>query len=409
MSAGGGGGVLTRIREYSLPLIVGVFAALGLANYDYELYHHIVDADLGLLLGGSTWKIFGHAVTPHFLINDIFMVFFFGVAAKEITDAVLPGGALNPMRKAINPLLGTIGGVVGPAGLYLALSYSMVSDPAEQAAVANGWGVPTATDIALAWLVARLIFGPTHSAVSFLLLLAIADDAIGLGIIAVFYPSPEFPPAPMHLVWTLGAMILAFGLRKRGVVSWWPYVFIAGAISWAGLINAHLHPALALVFIVPFMPSGRRQAGLIPEDSHPDVDVAVVHTLDNYEHTTKPTVDWGLFFFALANAGVEFGAIGTPTWIVLASLIVGKTVGITLFSYGGTFLGFPLPEGMDLRSLVVAGLIGGLGLTVALFVCGEAFTDPALLGMAKMGALLSGSVFGIAIVVARLLGIRPQR
>ena len=247
------------ITEYSLPLITGVFAALVFANVDSHAFHGFVDYHIG------GWMLMGHPVTPHFLVNDVFMVFFFGIAAKEITDALLPGGALNPMTKAINPLLGTLGGIVGPAGLYLALSYTLISDPEQQAAVANGWGVPTATDIALAWLVARLIFGPRHPAVSFLLLLAIADDAIGLGIIAIFYPDPNFPVHPISLVWTAGGMLAAFGLRRADVRAWIPYVILGGGLSWYGLISAHLHPALALVFIVPFMPPARPDEGLIRE------------------------------------------------------------------------------------------------------------------------------------------------
>ncbi|MFT7621466.1 MAG: NhaA family Na+:H+ antiporter, partial [Myxococcota bacterium] len=116
-----------------------------------------------------------------------------GVAAQEITESVLPGGDLNPPSKAINPLFATIGGVVGPVGVYLALTWSAYGGTAEYSAVANGWGIPTATDIALAWLVARIVFGGSHPAVNYLLLLAVADDAIGLGIIAVFYPDPAHP------------------------------------------------------------------------------------------------------------------------------------------------------------------------------------------------------------------------
>src|SRR5699024_1541828 len=118
-------------------------------------------------------------VTPHWLVNDIFMVFFFGIAAVEIVEAMLPGGALNPPSKAVNPLFGTLGGVLGPVAVYFALSYMIGGDQTE--AINKGWGIPTATDIALAWLVARVVFGESHPAVNFLLLLAVADDAIGLG------------------------------------------------------------------------------------------------------------------------------------------------------------------------------------------------------------------------------------
>lgn len=382
--AHGGGGITATIREYSLPLIVGVFAALAAANIDPHLYHEIIDFHIGGLF------VFGHAVTPHFLANDIFMVFFFGVAMYEITEAILPGGALNPPSRAVNPLLGTLGGVVGPVGVFFALTYLFFAGEPDFAAVANGWGIPTATDIALAWLCARLVFGGKHPAVNFLLLLAVADDAIGLGIIAVFYPDPANPVAPMMLLYTVAAMVLAFSLRKARVQAWWPYILIAGGLSWYGLLSAHLHPALALVFVVPFLPFEREGPS----------------TLQRFEHAVKPSVDWGLFFFAFTNAGAEFSSIGTLTWIILASLVVGKTLGITLFSAVGVKIGFPLPSGMDMRVLATAGLVAGLGLTVALFVAGEAYVDPVMRAEAKMGAVFSGLVFITAIVVGRLLRIR---
>ena len=121
-----------------------------------------------------------HDVNLHFLINDIFMVFFFGIAAKEITESALPGGSLNPLKKAVNPLIATIGGVVGPVGVFFAFmfaarrmglsGYDDLSGK-EWAAHLKGWGIPTATDIALAWLVARAVFGKGHPAINFLLLL----------------------------------------------------------------------------------------------------------------------------------------------------------------------------------------------------------------------------------------------
>ena len=83
-----------------------------------------------------------------------------------------------------------------------------------------GWGVPTATDIALVWLVARSVFGATHPAFNFLLLHAVADNAIGLGIIAIFYGEPEHPANPLFLLFVLLGMTVAFGLRKRDVQSW---------------------------------------------------------------------------------------------------------------------------------------------------------------------------------------------
>lgn len=395
-------GILGKIQEYSIPLIVGVFAALWAANSFPETYEQIVN---GALMGGS---ILGHEITLGFLINDIFMVFFFGIAAKEITDAILPGGSLNPPSKAINPLLGTLGGVLGPVGMFFLLVHLFYDGAENYAAVANGWGVPTATDIALAWLLARLVFGAKHPAVNFLLLLAVADDAIGLGIIAVAYPDPAHPVAPIMMLFILGGMLVALVLRMRSVQNWVPYIVLGGGLSWFGLITAHLHPALALVFIVPFLPAKRAHMGLVTEEEDIRATATMHHEsspLEAFEHFFKSFVDWGLFLFAFSNAGVAFANMGGLTWAIFLALLVGKTVGIFGMSWIGARLGFPLPTGMDGKSLAVAGLVAGLGLTVALFVAGEAYPDAALRGEAKMGALFSGGIFAIALVVGRVLRI----
>ena len=268
----------------------------------------------------------------------------------------------------------------------------------------RGWGIPTATDIALAWLVARAVFGPGHPAINFLLLLAVADDAIGLVIIAVFYGDPTNPTRPIFLLLVVLGMAVAFGLRKARVKSWLPYVFVGGPIAWSGLVLAHLHPALALVFIVPFLPGPRRDTGMFVEEEGADAR----STLHSFEHQLKLLVDLGLFFFAFGNAGVEFAGIGPMTWIILASLVIGKTTGITLFGLTAHKLGFPLPDRMGLKQLVMAGVVAALGLTVALFVAGAAFgkIDPGLEGQAKMGALFTGLVGPIAVVLGRLVGVR---
>ncbi|MCB9533314.1 MAG: Na+/H+ antiporter NhaA [Myxococcales bacterium] len=356
--------------------------------------------------------LFGHHLNLHFLINDIFMLFFFGVAAKEITESVLPGGALNPPSKAVNPLMATLGGVVGPVLVYFALSTLLFHDPVARAGVYKGWGIPTATDIALAWLVARVVFGGTHPAVNFLLLLAIADDAIGLVIIAVFYPNPYHPPAPIFLLLVLAGMAVAYGLRRAGVRNWVPYIAIGGLLSWLGLLNASLHPALALVPIVPFLPGPKRDAGLFVEQSDEDgdslPDPAENHSaLQEFEHALKIWVDFGLFFFGLANAGVELAGVGMVTWIVLASLIVGKMAGVTTMAAIANVVGFKYPTGMTIRHIVVAGMVAGLGLTVALFVAGEAFPGHSpYQAPAKMGALLSIVGGLIAFVAGRALNVK---
>jgi NhaA family Na+:H+ antiporter len=407
-------GFLNILQEFSIPLIGGVIVALLAANFAPEWYEHAIH-----------WKPFGdvellgHEVTLHFLVNDLFMVFFFGIAAKEITESCLPGGALNPPAKAVNPLLATLGGVVGPVGVFflgLWLCFQTgVYDPAvdDWEGLQRGWGVPTATDIALAWLVARSVFGKGHPAINFLLLLAVADDAIGLGIIAIFYGDPVDPARPEFLLLVGAAMGIAYGLRRMGVKHWVPYIAVAGPLAWLGLILAHLHPALALVTVVPFLPAPARDTGLFVDEDEVDrmgdelAEVLDVEhsALHMFEHRLKFFVDFGLFFFAFANAGVALTSIGPMTWLILGSLVIGKTIGITSLGWLAIRLGFPLPDRMGMRELVMAAYVAALGLTVALFVAGAAFQDPQLLGEGKMGALFSGFVGLSAIGIGRMLGM----
>lgn len=377
---------INLLREFSVPLIAGVVVAVLWANLDPAGYAYF---DHNHFFGPFSF---------HFVTNELFMVFFFGIAAVEITQSCLPGGDLNPPRKAINPLLATLGGVLGPVAVYFLLN-GLFGAPT----FTSGWGIPTATDIALAWLAARLVFGDGHPAISFLLLLAIADDAIGLAIIAIFYPDPSVPAEPLWLLLTVAGMGVAWILRNAKVKSYWPYLLLAGVPSWFGLHEAHLHPALALVFIVPFFPHGSRESKHLFEEDPSDRS-----TLSRFEHDWKIIVDFGLFMFGLANAGVAFSGVGTATWLVFLSLLTGKTIGIFSFGFFGKKLGFPLPDGMKKRDLMVAGVIAGIGFTVALFVAGEAFTDPEVQGAAKMGAMFSIAAFPVAIVLARFAGIRKR-
>lgn len=377
---------INLLREFSVPLIAGVVVAVLWANLDPAGYAYF---DHNHFFGPFSF---------HFVTNELFMVFFFGIAAVEITQSCLPGGDLNPPRKAINPLLATLGGVLGPVAVYFLLNW-LFGAPT----FTNGWGIPTATDIALAWLAARLVFGDGHPAISFLLLLAIADDAIGLAIIAIFYPDPSVPAEPLWLLLTMAGMGVAWILRSAKVKSYWPYLLLAGVPSWFGLHEAHLHPALALVFIVPFFPHRYRESRHLFEEDPSDRS-----TLSRFEHDWKIIVDFGLFMFGLANAGVAFSGVGTATWLVFLSLLTGKTIGIFSFGFLGKKLGFPLPDGMKKRDLMMAGVIAGIGFTVALFVAGEAFTDPEVQGAAKMGAMFSIAAFPVAIVLARLAGIRKR-
>ncbi|NMA14530.1 MAG: Na+/H+ antiporter NhaA, partial [Clostridia bacterium] len=174
-----------------------------------------------------------------------------------------------------------------------------------------------------------------------------------------------------------------------------------GVLSWYGLYSAHLHVALALVPIIPFLPVDQRETAHIFE-----ADIHEHSTLTRFEHDWRIFIDFGLFFFGLSNAGVQFSEFGVPTWLVFCALLFGKTIGITLLGILARLMGFPLPNDMGLKELFTAGIVAAVGLTVALFMATAAFVDLNIQGAAKMGALLSALIAVIAVAFGRVLHIK---
>lgn len=419
--------------EYSVLLIIGALIALVWANTDPHSYHHLVEYPLlfndWVGVDYSYWKkLYGEGydkfspdgatkvLSFHYFVNDILMAFFFAIAAKEVWEAViLKNGSLRG-KKAATPLIATAGGMLGPIAVYLGLAWLL--GPAKFGEVANGWAIPTATDIAFSYLVGRLVFGAAHPAVRFLLLLAIADDAAGLIILAVFYPSGDL--APEWLLLSLGAAIGVFVLFNwlprrmdrgkqhrptstwiRSKLSYWPYLG-AAALSWYGFAESGLHPALGLLPIVPTMPHADRAFGIFA-----DAEKHLTDILNKAEHVLKQPVEMVLFLFGLLNAGVEFSAISEPTWLVLAGLIIGKPLGVLLMGIlGAHILRFGLPEGMRTVDLFVIGCVSAIGFTVSLFVASVAFDPGPIQDAAKMGALLSFGAAILSLVVGKMTRVQ---
>jgi NhaA family Na+:H+ antiporter len=410
--------VWNYISAYSLLLIAGAVVALIWANTDPHSYHALVHFVLidDFIIGEAHAEGGGvqRVLTLHFLVNDVLMAFFFAIAAKEVWEAlILEEGSLRG-RKALTPLIATAGGMIGPITVYLGLAALL----GVYETVSRGWAIPTATDIAFSYLVGRVVFGAGHPAIGFLLLLAIADDAAGLIILAIFYPTGEL--APSWLLLSLAAAVLVFVLFNwlprrldrgdqlrqnstwvRKKLSFWPYA-IAGALSWYGFQEAGIHPALGLLPIVPTVPHADRAFGIFAEAEQYLTDL-----LNRMEHGLKIPVEIVLFFFGLLNAGVEFSAIGAPTWLVLAGLVIGKPVGIFLFGFvAARLMGFGLPQGMRVADLIVVGCVAAIGFTVALFVATVAFEAGPVQDAAKMGALFSFAASILAVLAGRLARVQ---
>jgi NhaA family Na+:H+ antiporter len=364
------------VLDNSLLLLGGTVLAVTWANADLRTYERV-------------------AAPIRFWVNDVGMVFFFALAAKEVFEATLPGGPLASPRRAIAPLSAAVGGMAAPALIYFALAAS--HGPAE---LLRGWAIPCATDIAFSAMVARVVFPAGHPAIPFLLLLAIVDDALGLIILAVFYPSGALS-LPAFVASMSASMLLAWWLHRRRTQSFWPYVLGPGSLSWAALYFGGFHPALAMVPVIPFMPHARRDLGLFDPREPRQAD-----TLNRFEHWWMVPVQFVLLAFGFANAGVPFERLGPGTVYVVTALLLGKPIGILLFSMGARLAGALLPPGLNLRDVLVVGVAASIGFTVSLFFATAAFSEGAALSETKMGALLSFLAAPLAVLLSR--GLRPR-
>ncbi len=387
-------GIIAFLFENSLFLIFGAFAALAWANIDHEGYEHLkhfkifADSAIGTLKPDGT-----RVLDLHYLVNDILMALFFAIAGKEVWEATLPGGPLSNPKRAAVPLVSAVGGMAGPAFLYL--GGASIIGMYDQ--LSNGWAIPCATDIAFSYMVARIIFGAGHPAIPFLLLLAIADDAMGLLILAVFYPQEE-----VQLLWMLLpvlSIIMGLGFRRFRLQSFWWYLLIPGAISWLGFAKAGLHPALGLLPVIPTMPHAHIDKGLFNWS-----ELNATDTLNEFEHWWDKPVEIILMLFGLLNAGVVVSAVAEPTYLILIGLLVGKPIGIWLCAMlVARGFRFGLPDGLSSSNLVVVGFAAGIGFTVALFIATVAFPPGNVQDAAKMGALGSFFAAPLTYIVAKLL------
>ena len=363
------------IVSNSLLLPIGVITALVWANVAPHSYVALADG-------------------ARFIVNDVGMTLFFALAAKEVVEATAPHGALHPFSKAATAIAAAIGGMVVPAAIYVGLVAVM-----DLPQLHRGWAIPTATDIAFSFLVARWLFGRNHPAVPFLLLLAIADDAFGLVVLALFYPVDVFRPVVFAAILAL-ALVLCWMFRRMRVVDFRPYIAVGGAVSWVAFFSGGLHPALALVPIVPFVPHAARDKAMFEEPRVPGHD-----PLSRFEHAVRVPTEVVLFLFGLVNGGVALRQIGAGTWIVVAALVVGKPLGISVATFAGSAFGPRGPSALAPRDVVVIGCAAGIGFTVALFFATAAFSNGDLLDQTKMGALFSLSAVPIAALAAMMLRV----
>lgn len=342
--------------------------------------------------GPESYFGFAHAVS--FAVNDVAMVFFFALITKEVVEATAPGGVLHPWRRALLPVIASIGATMIPAMIYM-----RVVDVLDEPMLAFGWPVSFATDIAVSYFIARITFRPHHPAIPFLLLLAVASNILGFLAVAIWHPTEDVRLGG-GAVMIAAAIGVAYGLRRARIRSFWPYMLAAGSLSWYALFWSGLRPALALVPIVPFLPHAARDPGFFV-DARPNARDA----LSQFELWWRYPVQVALFFFGLVNAGVPLHALEAGTWGLPIAVIFGKPAGILIATGAALGAGLHLPRQVGWRELVVVGFAAAIGFSIGLFFCTALFPPGQLRSETSMGVLLSLAGAPFAVATARLLHV----
>ena len=327
-----------------------------------------------------------------FAVNEIGMAFFLALVAQEAFEATMPGGALHTWRRWTLPMIAAAGGVVGSTLVYfgsLAWDYEPVVTP--------GWPLASAVDIVFAYFIVKSIFR-RHAAVPFLLLLAITTNAIGLVAMAVSASALDLHPSRTILM--LVALGLALLLKRGRVRSFWPYVVICGTLSWWALYLGGVHPSLALIPVVPFLPHAARSARFFEDAPH-----GVHDSPRHFEHVFNYPVQVILFLFGLVNAGVLVRDYGPGTWAVLLSALVGRPLGILVAIALAVSAGWHLPLHLRWRELTVLALAASCAFTFALFFATAIFALGPVLDEIKMGALSTSVGLLLALGTARLFRV----
>ena len=362
--------------EYLLLLPLGAVMALVWANVEPESYYRTVFA-------------------LDFFVIDVAMVLFFGLIMKEVVEATTRGGVLHPWRRAALPLVAALGAALVPAFMLVTLA-PVFGEPL----VAIGWPVTFAIDLAFGYFIAMVIFR-RHPAVPFFLLVALSSTALGFIVLAPAATATQVQPATL-VVLMAAAIGAAALLRRRGTRSFWPYVLIGGGLSWIALLFGGVHPALALVPIVPFLPRASRDPGFLVDAP------AVEHdTLNEFERWCRHPAQVALFLFGLVTGGVLFRSLDSGMAALPVAVFIGKPMGFILGIALARAVGFHLPFHVGWRELTVVAFLTTIGFTMALFFATVAVGPGAVLSELKMGAVLT--LFGAVMAIAAAWMLRVGR
>ncbi len=375
---------------------------VNLAPHNYE---SLWSTEMAITVGHHTLSL-----SLEHWVNDGLMAIFFLVVGLEIKRELVHGELRVPRRAAL-PVAAALGGMIVPAAIFFAINYGR--------STSHGWGVPMATDIALALGVVALVGSRIvpASLSLFLLAVAIVDDIGAIVVIAVFYSTG------ISVGWLiLGAAMVALTvlMQRVRVEAMTPYLLV-GTVLWLALHEAGIHATIAGVIMgllaptTPVLSPGTIDEAELADVSTPQAAQSTitiarhsVSVVERLEHALHP---WSSFvivpIFALANAGIRLnselfdGVFSSHVfWGVVLGLLVGKPVGITIASWLAVRTGVAeLPPDVRMSQISAIGCVAGIGFTVSLFVSDLAFGHPVDLGHAKFAILVASISAGVLGVV----------
>ena len=365
-------------REEKSGILLLIFATLALIVVNSPLqstYYDVKYASIPINLGDFNFtKSISHWV------NDGLMAIFFFVIGLELKREILEG-ELSSFDRIVLPAIAAIGGMAAPALVYFFINYS---NPENM----SGWAIPTATDIAFS-LAVLLIIGKQVplSLKVFLLSLAIIDDLGAVLIIAFFYTSEI---SSIYLLYSAIILSLLVVINLYGVQKMFFYI-ILGIFLWYFVLKSGIHATIAGVVL----------AATIPNSENHYYDESMLKELEHKLHNFVGIIV--LPIFAFFNSDINFGdvtldSIYSPLSLgIILGLLIGKPIGITLFTYIGLKTKiFTLPEGVSLSDILGLSFLCGIGFTMSLFINGLAFTDINLIDSSKLGIFIGSIVSAIA-------------
>ena len=435
-------------------LMVCVIVAMLLANLPATrfYYHSFLETSVQIHFqspdGRVDW-LFPHGMTIEKIINDVLMVVFFFTVGLEIRREI-SHGELSSVKKAMLPVIAAFGGVIAPALIYTLVNHGT--------AASSGWGIPTATDIAFAVCILSVLSDKVPVSLKvFLTALAIADDLIAILVVALFYGGSINFPLLLIAFAVIGLTVL---LRKMGEKNMFPYIFLA-MVVWGLFYYSGIHATMSGVVMAFLIPSSsrynksqylhKRNRYIAKLDSYDGIDGEpfpngpqkhclrklenIAHgTMDmsyRVEHALSPWVNFLIMpIFALANAGVEItdpsyfnvfafdSALGSVSMGVFLGLLLGKPLGITLFSWLAIkFKVGAMPEKASWKMFFAVACLGGIGFTMSIFVDTLSFGDQApevmehLRNAGKIAVLLGSICAGIlgSILISIVSGLERNK